>query len=542
MDEMNIKPAALVPNVEDISRTPESEVLDRDVHTTAREKTLAEYVYEIFLENEQYAVHQGFHDQMRESWRICRSEYTAGEKAKLKRLGLPEDLCDPVVELRKHIALSQLKEILSSNGNFPAKLSSTSSPEIPKYITAALLKQILDEMMSIVAETGIEPDEAQAAKFGHDRMAELLNAEREHAHDEIEKLERRVRDCFEEAEFLKAFNLGMEYFTVFGTAFWEGPVPCVRWKNNWKKGSKSKISRKAAKGIAFRAVNPLDVYPSPDQIDVEDGAVCIKVRFSPQELWLNSTETNGDDAETGVWFKDTVKDLLNKYPTGGVRLSWQDGDETNREMRGQSTWMAHNSCMMEGISYYGQLKGNFLTQMGIIKTHDGSTISDDDYYEVNAIVIDNYCVYCRVINPCLGRPLFRAQFYEATDSFFGESLAQRLNGYQRVMNGSLQSLVINMNMTGAPIVWISASEQLLDKSPNRFKLEGGKVFAFKRNVAGVNMTSGAPMGVLRAESRVNEILAVMNMAIKRIDDVSGIPSYTYGQNVTGGAGRALANY
>lgn len=539
-DLSDISAAALAPSVKDKAGSPESEVLDRGIRTTPREMTVAEYVYKIFLDNEQYAVRQGFHDQMRESWRICRSEYTPAEKDKLQRLGIPDDLCDPVVELRKHIALSQLKEILSSNGHFPAKLSSTSSPEIPKFITEALLKQMLDEMLAIIEETGVTPDEVQAAKFGHDRMGELLNAEREHAHDEIEKLERRVRDCFEEAEFLKHFNLGMEYFTVYGTAFWEGPVPCVRWKNNWDKGGKAKIIRKADKGIAFRAINPLDVYPSPDQTDVEDGSICIKVRFAPQELWLNATETSGNSSETGVWFKDTVQDLLNKYPQGGVRLSWQDGDETNREMRGQSTWTAHDSCMMEGISFYGQIKGNLLNRMGIIKTHDGSTVSSDDYYEVNAIVIDNYCVYCRVINPCLGRPLFRAQFYEATDAFFGESIAQRLIGYQRVMNGSLQSLVVNMNMTGAPIVWISAAEQLLDKSPNRFKLEGGKVFAFKRNVAGVNVSSGAPMGVLRAESRVNEILAVMNMAIRRIDDVSGIPSYTYGQNVTGGAGRTYS--
>ena len=48
------------------------------------------------------------------------------------------------------------------------------------------------------------------------------------------------------------------------------------------------------------------------------------------------------------------------------------------------------------------------------------------------------------------------------------------------------------------------------------------------------------MGVLRVDSRIPEILNVMNMAIKRIDDVSEIPSYTYGQNVTGGAGRTYS--
>lgn len=541
MDELdNNSAAALAPDVKDIGGAPESEALDRDVRTTPREMTLSRFVNEVFQTNEQYAVRQGFHDQMRESWRVCRSEYSPREKAKLAMLGIPDDVSEPVVEQRKDVALSQMKEILSSGGNFPAKLSSTAHPDVPEFITAQMMQKMLDDLVEVIAAVGQVPTPEMAAQFGRDRIAELKHAVNEHAHDQIEILEQRVRDDFDEADFMAAFNTGLDYLAVYGSAVWEGPVPCVRWKNDYD--AKGKITRKAKPGVAFRAINPLDVYPSPDQTGIEDGPVCIKVRFAPHDLWLNATEAGGDKAENGVWFKDTVADLLAKYPTGGVRLSWEDGDEENREMKGHSTWMADASCMMEGISYYGQVKGNLLTRMGIVKSHDGKSIDPDDFYEVNAVVIDDYCVYCRIVNPCLGRPLSKAQFYEATDSFFGNSIAQRLIAYQRLMNGCLTSLIVNMNMTAAPIAWISDAARLLDKGPTRFKLEGGKVFAFKGATAGVAVSSGMPMGVLRADSRVNEILAVMNMAIKRIDDVSGIPSYTYGQNVTGGAGRALANY
>ena len=539
MDALDTSSAsALAPDVKEISGSSGSETLDRDVRTTPREMTLARFVNGVFQTNEQYALRQGYHDQMRESWRVCRSEYSPAEKRKLAMLGIPDDVSEPVVELRKNIALSQMKEILSTSGNLPVKFSSTSHPDVPSYVTEERLKQILDEMMQVIVATGQIPTPEMAAKFGRNRMAEILNAEREHANDEIALLERRVRDDFEEAEFIRDFNQGLEYLAIYGTALWEGPVPCVRWKNDWKEDGK--IRRVAKPGVAFRAINPLDVYPSPDQTGVEDGAICIKVRFAPHDLWLNATEVGGDDAETGVWFKDTVADLLAKYPTGGVRLSWQDGDEKNREMRGQSTWCADASCMMEGISYYGQVKGNLLLRMGIVKTHDKKTVDPEDFYEVNAIVIDDYCVYCRIINPCMGRPLSKAQFYENADNFFGNSIAQRLISYQRVMNGCLQSLIVNMNMTGAPMGWISDASRLLDKSPTRFQFLGGKIFAFKASTAGVALQSGPPMGVLRVDSRIPEILNVMNMAIKRIDDVSEIPSYTYGQNVTGGAGRTYS--
>lgn len=539
MDALDTSSAsALAPDVKEISGSPGSDTLDRDVRTTPREMTLARFVNGVFQTNEQYAVRQGYHDQMRESWRVCRSEYSPAEKRKLAMLGIPDDVSEPVVELRKNIALSQMKEILSTSGHLPVKFSSTSHPDVPSYVTEERLKQILDEMMHVIVATGQMPTPEMAAQFGRNRMAEILNTEREHANDEIALLERRVRDDFEEAELIRDFNQGLEYLAIYGTALWEGPVPCVRWKNDWKEDGK--IRRVAKPGVAFRAINPLDVYPSPDQTGVEDGAICIKVRFAPHDLWLNATEVGGDDAETGVWFKDTVADLLAKYPTGGVRLSWQDGDEKNREMRGQSTWCADASCMMEGISYYGQVKGNLLLRMGIVKTHDKKTVDPEDFYEVNAIVIDDYCVYCRIINPCMGRPLSKAQFYENADNFFGNSIAQRLISYQRVMNGCLQSLIVNMNMTGAPMGWISDASRLLDKSPTRFQFLGGKIFAFKASTAGVALQSGPPMGVLRVDSRIPEILNVMNMAIKRIDDVSEIPSYTYGQNVTGGAGRTFS--
>ena len=539
MDELSTaSAAALAPDVKDIAGSPESETRDRDVRTTPREMTVARYVNGVFQVNEQYAVRQGYHDQMRASWRVCRSEYTAAEKQKLAALGIPDDVSEPVVELRKFIAQSQMKEIFSTSGNFPARLSSTAHPDLPDYITEAMLQKMLDELAQISMEAGMAPTPEMAAQFARDRMAELRNAEREYANDQIALLERRVRDDFEEADFMSAFNQGIEYLTVFGTTLWEGPVPCMRWKNDWS--SKGKLSRKAKPGVAFRAISPLDVYPSPDQSEVDDGPICIKVRFSPNDLWLNATEAGGDDAENGVWFRDTVTDLLAKYPQGGVRLSWQDGDEENKELKGHSTWVADSSCMMEGISYYGEIRGNLLLRMGVIRTHEGKAINPDDFYEVNAIVIDDYCVYCRIINPCMGRPLSKAQFYEATDSFFGTSIAQRLIAYQRVMNGCLQSLIVNMNMTAAPQAWISDASRLLDKTPTRFKLIGGKVWAFKATTAGVATPNGPPMGILRVDSRINDILAVMNMAIKRIDDVSEIPSYTYGQNVTGGAGRTYS--
>lgn len=541
-DTVTSSVASIAPDVSLAGPTPDSVIEDRDVVTTAREFSIAQFVKCVFDKNEQFAVREGFHDQMRESWRITRSELSDEEKAKAKGAGLPLDLVEPVTEVRQFAALSQLKEIFSQSGQFPCKLSSTTHPDVPKFITEKALRKILSELQEVAQATGMIPTAEQAAQFGRERIAEILNSEREHARDEIELLERRVRDDFEEADFLDAFNAGMEYLTVYGTSLWEGPVPCVRMMNEYGGKDGTNISRVAKRSVAFRAVNPLDVYPSPDQAGIDDGQICIKVRYSPDALWMNAKDVSGgDDVENGVWFRDTVSDLLAKYPTGGLRLSWQDNDDKTREMKGQSTWVADSSCLMEGISYYGLVRGDMLLRMGVVKSHDGKAISPDDFYDVNALVFDDYCVYCRIINPCLGRPLAKAQFYVAPDSFFGKSIAQRLIAHQRILNGCLRSLVVNMNMTCAPIICVEDVSRLLDKSPNALKIYGGKVIAFKpNNMAGVATRSGQSVYTLRVDDRNRETLELMNATLKRVDDVSGIPSYTYGQNVTGGAGRTYS--
>lgn len=533
--------AALAPAVEAIGGRADGETLDRDVRTTPREMTLARFVYGAFLENERFAVERGFHDEMREAWRQCMSEHSDADAAKLAALGLPRDLFEPVTEVRRFAALSQLKEIFSSGGQFPAKISSTANPDIPPYVTERMLKKMLDELMAVSVASGVQIGDEDVLRFFTDRRAELMRAQKEHSDSQVEALEQMVRDDFEEGGFLDAFNEGVEHLTVYGTAIWEGPVPCVRWRNRYgSDGMGRKISRVPTRAVAFRAVNPLDVYPSRDQTGIEDGAVCIRVRISPHDLWLNAKEAGGRDVETGVWFRDTVEDLLAKYPNGGVRLSWMDGEAENRELRGQSCWSGSASCMMEGISYYGRVKGSLLLRMGVERSHGGAKIEAGEYYEVNAVVIDEYCVYCRIIDPCLGRPLAKSQFYSRPDSFFGGSIAKRLVSHQRLLNSCLKTLVVNMNMTCAPQVWISDASRLLDRSPTALKMAGGKVWAFKATAAGVSVGSGAPMGVLRADSRIAETLALMNSTIRRVDDVSGIPSYTYGQNVTGGAGRTYS--
>jgi hypothetical protein len=98
MSELDtLSAAALAPDVKDIAGAPGSEAQDRDVRTTPREMTVARYVNGVFQVNEQYAVRQGCHDQMRASWLVCRSEYTAAEKQKLAALGIPDDVSEPVV-------------------------------------------------------------------------------------------------------------------------------------------------------------------------------------------------------------------------------------------------------------------------------------------------------------------------------------------------------------------------------------------------------------------------------------------------------------
>lgn len=549
MDELNVTSAqSLAPDVSynmGAGQTADEEILVDQIKTTPMQQTLAQFILQCYRENRDFAIEKSHHEYLRESQRMCQSEYSAAERAKLAVLGVPEDMFEPITEIKRYAAISQLKDIFNAPGDKIFTLSPTPYPEVPDYITEEALKKILTEFLEVVEKTGEIPDAEAARKFGKDRTDEILRAEQEHARDQINLLETKVRDQMVEGGFIDAFGKFLEYLSVYGTALMEGPIPTVKYVNEYaEKTGKDGVSDVGVKRVAkriltFRAINPLRVYPSRDQVDIEDGNICIRVSYPVHELWQYALKAkDGDDqAANGHWFRDTVRDFLAVHPTGGVHMVDEDGEFANRELAGQSSWASDKSCMVEGINFYGKVKGNLLIQVGLTKSYDGKKIDEDDYYEVNALVADNHVLYCRLADPCIGRTLCKGVFFNRVDSFYGMSLADKLIPVQRMLNICLRSIVANMSIISLPIYWVKDAGRLLDKSPNALKMYGGKVIPFTSGILGQN---DQPIGTLRVDNNLQQIVGIYDKFITRADDVSQIPAYTYGNAAVGGAARTYA--
>lgn len=523
----------------DDARSESDKAADKEAKKNPVVVTLASYIMGVYFRNRDYKQSNGTQDHLVDCWKMCLCEYSDVEKEKLRRIGITEDMFDPITDTKRRAALSQLQDIFNSPNDRPWSIRPTPVPQVVQSVADRATERIMKELASFIGMTGKIPSPRDAFMYAQNRMDEILREEMSFARTRSERMQNKIQDQFCEGGWIRAFNEMTQYLSVFGTAFIKGPIPRVEFKKKIVEDPKTGYAKAkfvSENVLTYSAVSPIDVYPSPDAVDVDDGDVCIRVRFSASDLWKFALTAKGGkrSGEVGEWIPAMVRMLLNRHPSGGVRLEDGTNDSTIRDLKGFGQTHQEDSCMMEGVEFFGNVKGTLLRDSGVIKTSEGKIIDGEDYYEVHTIVIDNVVVFCRIVNPFIGRPLSKAVFYEDVDSFWGQSIADKLVSCQRSINHSLKSLVMSMGYASSPVAYVQGVDRLIDKSPDALRMSPGKVFAFNTGILGANQV---PVGTVNVETSLDKILATYQALIKKADDDSGIPAYTYGQNIVGGAGR-----
>ena len=147
-----------------------------------------------------------------------------------------------------------------------------------------------------------------------------------------------------------------------------------------------------------------------------------------------------------------------------------------------------------------------LREMNILKTSGNKTIDPYDYYEVNAISIGGYVVFCKIIDPRIGRPISKGVFYEKPNSWWGGSIADELVMLQKMANTNIRNLVMNSAMSSGSMFWMNDASRIMDKGEDAFKVKPWKTFVFTTSMMGQN---GNPMGTINVESRIQDLIALL---------------------------------
>lgn len=477
-------------------------------------------------------------------------KYDDAQKQKLAKIGIKDKTYFPLTHTKNRAAKSMLIELANTGNEAPFIFKPTPDPNVPEEVSEEVLNKILMEIVQIYSQLenmSVQelPPEMQAklqdliaaaTSRGYD---EVENAEENYANIRAKRLQRKVWDMMVEGDYIDACMECLDNVIVYGTCVMAGPVMRNVAKNEVVKDKKSKVRKlkRVIKSIpTFEALNPVDCYPSPDARKVTDGALCVRVRYTKEELWRfkNSSAKKGKFAGAEGWRDAAVSELLKNNEFGCRLTEFPRDTEFDRAENNESDGV--NSCKFEGVRYFSYVEGMKLIDIGITKAPNGANIECDEFYYIEAIVIGGMVVFCRIYDERIGSPLSKAVFYEIPSSWWGESIADKLFSTQSVMNNAMISLLRNMGPSSAAMLWINDVSRLANKSPDGLTAEPGKIFGFNASYTG-QTAAGAPMGVLAIPSNASELLAVAKWATQQADLDSGIPAFTEGAG--GSSGGAL---
>jgi hypothetical protein len=500
-----------------------------EIPSTQSMNRLSMRIDDTFRRHVEHRMQSGVDAMLLKSMLMARAQYSADEISRFKLDKLPSDIFTPLCQTKIRAATSQLVEIFNSPSDKPWTMKASPVADVPDFVAEEQLKAIMMAFLAKVQLEGRIPDETEAQIFGNDQMGIVLEHEKQWADVRAARMEKQIHDYMVQGGWVQAFSEYANYIAYYGTGIIKGPIPRTMKRKTHELSQKTrtwKYTLADREVLCYEAVNPWDCYPAPGAKNVNDGPLCIKVRFNVHDLWQFAAHKAKDANDKGRWFKDTVKALLARYPKGGVKLE-NDGFELTRAYLENDGANDVEKCQMEGIEFFGEVRGSDLLDLGIRKNDDNSPIEEETYYEVHAISIAGYVVYCKVINMCIGRPISKGVFYEVPDSWWGDSIAMRCESAQRVMNSALRNLVNNMAMASGPGVVVKDIERLADKGPNALKIRPWKVWPLNPGAMG---QTDIPIVPLEFSSHVAELINLFQAMKQQADDDSGIPAYTYGNN------------
>lgn len=515
------------------------------VPTTEAMSRLASRVMGNWRTNSDHRMSSGVDEKLRKALLAQTCNYTAEQKEKMRRSGLSTDVFSPITNTKVRAAKAMLMDIFAVNGDYPFSIRPSTDANLPKAVAAeaeASVTMDIEKVFQSLGQMGknLTPNgEAVLASVIRNayssRYDEIMHRRDQAARIRASRMERRVKDYFDEGGFVDAFQEYVNYICVYGTAGILGPIPTVCEVNDHsERRGVPKVKRTLKVVPCFKAVNPFDMYPAPGAKNVEDGPLCIRVEYSARELERCASKApnvRGISDRANGWMWPTVRALLDAHPNGeGCKLYGEPVDMARREAERKG---AENpcDCMMEGVMCYDCVRGSELIELGITRNRSNDRIEFSRFYNVETIVIAGYVVYCRIIDDRLGRPFVKGVFYELPGSWWGESVADKLTLVQSTMNNAIKALFRNMAAASGPMYYVRNASELVDRDGTGFTVKPHKMFLFQPSMnAGLGVSSGAPMGVMDVPSKAGELLNVWNTMKTQADDDSGIPAYTYGQS------------
>lgn len=486
---------------------------------------LSKYVLEALHTADKHREQHSIGERIAASLRMYRGEYTTDEKAKFDGI----DVYRNIVGMLCRTGQSWVDDSYAMADDRPWTLSPTPRPELPRVMRDALESAVQQRFQQLAANGEINTmtlaerqDVVRALRELADRMAF------DEASKAIKGMERLIEDQLTEGGWRQEFAKFRHSLMVFPTAIMRSPVTRYKRVAKW---DGDKVVDKRVEVMCTENVDPIDVFPSPDSSDCQDGEYlvvrgrytrtalsdCAKIKgFSKKaiNLVLHANKEGVDDKTLSVNYSDYLTAVDSDSPNLYVVY------EFNGRVPGSDilSWM------------HAESEGEEATRKGSevdIKEDVIGKVDPSETYEIVAWLCGGKVIYVAHNDNILGeRPYWATSYSKVPGSFWGRGIPDLACSLQAELNTAARSRAFNMAAAAGPAVEINVnmfSDE--EEVPNTFT--PWRVFKAEPGIVG----SGAPaMRFYQPQSNAQEITMVMEEVWAKAHDLVGLPPYTRGSN------------
>lgn len=496
--------------------------IDGDQETTEiAKRNLAGHIQTVFDSNKSLRETNGVDEDLAKRLRQMNGQYDPEDEADLIAKNQPRVYIN-ISAHKQRTLVAWLTEFFSdSEKSFYIKPSPV--PEMSPEVIQTAVERTMQDWLKEFAETGQPPSEDVIFQYAA-MMRERVQRELE---DEAKirggKMDRQLKDDFVEGRWGKPIDNFLNMFAAYGTCGFRSPVIRMRKTPVYEKTKYGmRVIDKARLVREGEAISPWDLFPSNGQTDAQDGDLCVRVRYSPKEL--------RQLVKLPCYYEDNILSILSDCGQSGVYVRVTSDTERERLEKKDDSALKDRK-ILEGVEYWGQASGEMLIGMGVTRTPDKTPIKADEWYEVNAILMDGKIIYCRVMDSDEERPIDIAHVFTKAGSFWGEGPLQVCDHIQRLCNATTRNLLVNMGFSSGPQAAMDDASRLHPMDDGRAR--PNKTWAFMNN----GNSAQRPINFWNIPSVAKELIEIFTFYMRLADELTGIPAFSNGTDAAVGAAR-----
>ena len=460
-------------------------------------------------------------DQLLVSLRQRKGQYDETTLQKLKQSG-GTDIFMRITEVKCRAAESWLRDILLEEGAPPWSLAPTSEPDLKPEDEDKARAFFAERVLSMTQAGQIALDPEQIMNLHEESIEEARQQRDKIARDKAERMQRRIKDQFDEGGWREAFNAFISDLATYKMAVLKGPVVRRRKKLKWEQGPdgyRPVVSDDLVTEI--ERVSPFDIFPEPGVSSLSEGYVFQRHKLPSAKL----------AALIGVpgYNDNTIRAILSRQIS---TTPWSDDimDSTRKQLEERDAFLDAPTTTYEALEFWGKVHGRLLIDWGMPE----DVVTDPDkHYDANIWTIGNYVLKATLNYDPLGEtPYSGTSFIKQPGTMWGLGVPETIEDVQRVCNAAARSLVNNMAIASGPQVEISVDR--LAKGEEITTLAPWRIWQTVSDPAG---SSSPAVRFVQPDDRAGSLIGVYDKFLRMADDQSGIPAYIYGNLNVSGAGR-----